>query len=198
MMLLSVVARIFGAITSLYMILCTLRVFMSWAPSINVGKLGGFLSSIVDPYLRLFSRIPLFRTERFDFSPIAALTVLSVANNMFSTLAFAGKITLGFFLSLVLGALWSALSFVLSFLSACALVRIVVSLARWNSLHPVWVVVDSILNPVLYRINRVIYHNRAVDYLQGLITGFLVLILFRAAGGALVRLVGSLLLSLPI
>ncbi|HWP68223.1 MAG TPA: YggT family protein, partial [Rectinemataceae bacterium] len=146
-MLLSVIARIFGAITSLYMILCALRVFMSWAPSINVGKMGSFLSSVVDPYLRLFSRIPFFRTERFDFSPIAALTVLSVANNMFSTLAFAGKITLGFFLSLILGALWSALAFVFSFLSACALIRIVVCIARWNSLHPVWVVVDSILNP---------------------------------------------------
>lgn len=196
-MLLSVIARILGALTSLYMILCALRVFMSWAPSINVGRMGGFLGAVVDPYLRLFSHVPLLKTQRFDFSPIAALTVLSVANNMFSTLAFSGKITVGFFLSLILGALWSAFSFVLSFVSACALIRIVVCIARWNSLHPVWVVVDSILNPILYRINRVIYHNRAVDYLQGLITGFLVLILFRAAGGALVRLLGSLLLSLP-
>lgn len=197
-MVLNVIARILGAVTSLYMLLCALRVFMSWAPGLNLGKAGNFLSSIVDPYLGAFSRISLFRTERFDFSPIAALAVLSVANNMFSTIAFSGKITLGFFLSLILGAGWSALSFVLSFVSACALIRIVVFVARLNSLHPVWVVLDAILNPILYRINRVIYRNKAVDYLQGLITGFLVLILFRAAGGALVRILGSLLLSLPI
>jgi YggT family protein len=197
-MILSVIARILGAVTSLYMLLCAIRVFMSWAPGLNIGKAGNLLSSIVDPYLGLFSRMSLFRTERFDFSPIAALAVLSVANNMFSTLALTGKVTLGFFLSLILGAGWSAVSFVFSFVAACALVRIVVFLARWNSLHPVWVVLDAILNPILYRINKVIYRNKAIDYLQGLITGFLVLILFRAAGGALVRILSSLLISLPI
>jgi len=196
-MLLSIIAKILGAVTSLYMLLCALRVFMAWAPGLNMGRAGDLLASIVDPFLRVFSGIRLFRTERFDFSPIAALAVLSVANNMFTTIAFSGKITFGFFLSLILGAGWSALSFVLSFVSACALVRIIVFVARWNSLHPVWVVVDAILNPILYRINKAIYRNKAIDYLQGLITGFLVLILFRAAGGALVKIFGSLLLSLP-
>lgn len=196
-MILSVIARILGAATSLYMLLVAIRVFMSWAPGLTIGKAGNLLSSIVDPYLGLFSRMSLFRTERFDFSPIAALAVLSVANNMFSTLALTGKVTFGFFLSLILGAGWSAVSFVFSFVAVCALIRIVVFLARWNSLHPVWVVLDAILNPLLCRINKIIYRNRAVDYLQGLITGFLVLILFRAAGGALVRLLSSLLISLP-
>jgi YggT family protein len=180
------------------MLLCAFRVFMTWAPRLSIGKAGELLGSIVDPYLGLFSRMSIFRTERFDFSPIAALAVLSVANNMFSTLAITGKVTLGFFLSLILGAAWSAVSFVFSFVAACALIRIVVFVARLNSLHPVWVVIDAILNPILYRINKVIYRNKAVDYLQGLITGFLVLVIFRAAGGALVRILGSLLLSLPI
>jgi YggT family protein len=196
-MLLSVIARILGAVTSIYMLLCALRVFMTWVPGLASGKPVSLLRSIVDPYLQFFSRMKFLRTERFDFSPIAALTVLSVLNNMFSTLAFAGKISVGFFLSLILGAAWSALSFVLSFVAACALIRIVVFLARWNSLHPVWVILDAILNPILYRINKAIYRNRAVNYLQGLITGFLVLILFRTAGGALVKLLGSLLLALP-
>lgn len=196
-MVLNIIARILGAITSLYMILCTIRVYISWVPGINTGRVGYYLSRIVDPYLGLFSRIRVFRTERFDFSPIAALAVLSVANNVFSTLAFAGRISVGFFLNLILDAGWSAVSFVLSFLAVCALIRIIVFVARWNSLHPLWVVLDSILNPVLYRINRIIYRNRAIEYLKGLITGFIVLILLRAAGGALIRVLGSWLISLP-
>lgn len=196
-MVLNIIARILGAITSLYMILCTIRVYISWVPGINTGRVGYYLSRIVDPYLGLFSRIRVFRTERFDFSPIAALAVLSVANNVFSTLAFAGRISVGFFLNLILDAGWSAVSFVLSFLAVCALIRIIVFVARWNSLHPLWVVLDSILNPVLYRINRIIYRNRAIEYLKGLITGFIVLILLRAAGGALISVLGSWLISLP-
>ncbi len=196
-MLIATIAKILGALTSLYMLLCALRVFMSWAPGLGAGKAGRLLASVVDPYLSSFSRIRLFRTERFDFSPIVALALLSVANNMLTTIAYSGRISVGFILSLILGALWSAVGFVLSFVSACALIRIVVFIARLNSLHPIWVVIDAVLNPILYRINRIIYRGKAIDYLQGLITGFLVLLLLRTAGGALAKLFGSLLLSLP-
>ena len=197
-MVVSLIAKLFGALTSLYMILCTVRVFMSWAPGFELGKAGRLLASIVDPFLALFSRIRFLRTDRFDFSPIAALAFLSVATNMFSTIALTGRISIGFVLSLILNALWSAFAFVFSFMSACSLLRIIVFIAKWNSLHPIWVVLDSILNPVLYRINKIIYRNRAIDYLQGLITGFLVLILFRSLGGAVVRLLSSFLIALPI
>jgi len=190
-------AKLFGALTTLYMILCAVRVFMSWAPGFELGRAGHLLAVVVDPYLALFSRIRFLKSERFDFSPIAALAILSVANNMFSTIALTGRISLGFLLSLVLGAIWSAFAFIFSFLAACALVRIIVFLVRWNSLHPVWIVLDSILNPVLYRINKTIYRGKVIDYLQGLITGFIVLILFRAAGGAAVRLLSSFLIALP-
>jgi YggT family protein len=170
---------------------------MSWAPGFELGRAGRLLAVVVDPYLAFFSRLRFLKSERFDFSPIAALALLSVANNMFSTIALTGRISLGFLLSLLLGALWSAFAFIFSFLAACALARILVFLARWNSLHPVWVILDTILNPVLYRINKTIYRGRAIDYLQGLITGFIVLILFRAVGGAAVRLLSSLLIALP-
>jgi YggT family protein len=179
------------------MILCALRVFMSWAPGVSAGKAGEILRSVVDPYFTLFSRIRFLRSGRFDFSPIAALAVLSVANNLLTTLAYTGKITVGFVLSLLVGALWSAVGFVLSFLAACALVRVIVHAARWNSLHPIWMILDSILNPVLHQVNRFIYRSKAVDYLQGLVTGFIVLILARAAGGAAVGLAVRLLISLP-
>lgn len=191
------VARVAGMITSAYMILCTVRVCMSWLPGVELGKAGKLIAAVVDPFLGLFSRISFFRTERFDFSPIAALAVLSVGNNLFATLAVAGKVTLGFVLSLLVGAGWSAAAFVFEFLAFLALVRIVVAIAKLNSLAPVWVIVDAILNPILRAINRVIYRGKPIVYLHGLITGFLVLLLFRTAGGALVRLLSSALLSLP-
>jgi YggT family protein len=179
------------------MLLCSLRVFMTWMPGIRLGRAERILSALVDPYLGAFSRIRLFRTERFDFSPIAALAVLSVLNRVFSTLAYTGRISFGFVLGLLLGAAWSALSFVLSFLLACALLRIIAFMAGWNTLHPIWLVIDSILNSLLFRINRVLYRGRAVQYRQGLFTGLLALLLLRMAGGALVGILNRLLISLP-
>jgi YggT family protein len=196
-MVITWIARLLGSVTSVYMILCALRVFMTWAPQIEMGKPGTILRRIVDPYLSIFSRIPLFRTERFDFSPIAALAVLSVANNMLASIAVSGSVSIGLLLSLVLGAAWSAISFVLSFLAVCAFARIVVFIAHWNSLHPIWVVIDGVLNPILYQINKFIYRNKAVDYLQGLITGFLALVIFRGLGGTLIHILERLFVSLP-
>ena len=180
-MVLTIVMRILGGLISLYMLLCSLRVFMTWIPQIHLGKAERILAAIVDPFLGMFSRIKLFRTERFDFSPIAALAVLSVLNRVFSTLAYSGRISLGFVLGLLLQAAWSALAF----------------MAGWNTLHPVWLVIDAILNPLLFRINRIIYSGRAVHYRQGLFTGLVALILLRMAGGALVGILNRLLLSLP-
>ncbi len=196
-MIMTTVMRILGALTSMYMLLCSLRVFMTWIPGLYLGKAGNVVKALVDPYLSFFGRIKLFRTERFDFSPIAALAVLSVLNRLFMNLAYAGRISAGFLLSLLLGTAWSALSFVLSFLLACAVLRTMAFLARWNSLHPIWLVIDAVLNPLLFRINSIIYRGRAVNYRQGLLTGLVALILLRMAGGALVNLLQRLLMSLP-
>jgi YggT family protein len=196
-MILSVVARIFSAIVSLYMVACAVRIFILWAPGFNSGKIGVFLARITDPYLRFFSRYRFLHTERFDFSPIVALAVLSVLNNMLLTIAYVGRITIGFVLSLILGAGWSALAFILIFLAVCAFLRVLVIVLKWNSSHPIWIILDSILNPTLRWINGIIYRHRSVDYLQALVTGFIVLILLRAGGGAIIKLLSSLLVSLP-
>jgi YggT family protein len=132
-----------------------------------------------------------------DFSPIVALAVLSVINNLFVTLSYAVRITVGFILSLLLDAGWSAISFLLGFFLVVALVRIIGYIAKLATLHPLWQILDGIINPLLFRVNQFIYRGRAVDYLQGLITGFVVVLLARAIGGWAIRILTSLLMSLP-
>ncbi|MCE5256650.1 MAG: YggT family protein [Spirochaetaceae bacterium] len=196
-MALTIIARILSVATSVYSLLCAIRVFMTWMPTTRRGKGGQWLARATDPYLGLFSRISMFHTDRVDFSPIAALTVLSVASNAFSTLASTGQITIGFLFSLLLQAAWSAVAFMLSFYAVCAIIRLIGNALHLGNLNPFWNILDAILNPILYRINRNIYRHKAISYTQGLITGVIVLILLRAAGGALIRLLSSLLLSLP-
>jgi len=196
-MALTVIARILSIAASVYSLLCAIRVFMTWMPQWGRSQGSRWLARITDPYLGLFSRISVFRTERFDFSPIAALAVLSVASSTFATLANTGYITVGFILSLLLQAVWSAVGFMLLFYAVCAIVRLIGYTAHLSNLNPLWDILDAILNPILYRINRSIYRHRAINYMQGLITGVIVLVLLRVAGGALVKLLSSLLVSLP-
>jgi len=194
---LSIIARVLSAVISVYFFLCVMRVIISWVPQLELGRGGEILKRTVDPYLGFFSRFPSLRSGTFDFSPIVALAILVLAGQILKTLAFAGHISIGVILAMLLGIAWSAVAFVLTFFSVCALIRIIAYAARWNSLHPLWRVVDSFLNPVLYRINRLIYRNRIVNYLQGLITGFVLVVLLQVAGSRLVALLASLLAGLP-
>ncbi len=197
-MVFSTLAKIVSSLVSLYMILCIIRIFFSWIPSLTDTKWGKLIARLTDPYLNLFRGFSLFRTTAVDFSPIVALAVLSVLNNLFMTLSYAVRITLGFILSLLLDAAWSAISFVLGFFLVISVIRIIGFLARIAVLHPLWQILDGIINPLLFRINKIIYRGRAVQYLQGLITGFVAVLVVRALGGLLVRLLTSLLMSLPI
>ncbi len=196
-MILTALARIVSAVVSIYMLLCIVRIFFSWVPSLINTKWGRLIARLTDPYLELFRSIALFRTPNVDFSPIVALAVLSVINNLFVTLSYAVRITLGFILSLLLDAGWSAVSFLLGFFLVIVFIRTIGFIGRLATLHPLWQILDGIINPLLFRVNRLIYRGRAVNYLQGLITGFVVVLVARGLGGWLIRLLTSLLMSLP-
>jgi len=193
----SAIARILNAAVIVYIFLCAARVLMSWVPSLDAGKGGEILARLTDPYLNSFRRFKIFSSGDFDFSPIAALALLAVINDLLTTIAYTGRLSVGLVLGLLVGAAWSAMAFMISFFAVCPAARMIAYAARWNSLHPLWIVIDSMLNPVLFRINRLVYRGRIVNYIQGLITGFAVLILLRAGGAALLGLVIRSLDRLP-
>jgi YggT family protein len=182
-----------GSAVSVYMLVIFIRVMLSWFSGVNYGRPAEFLRRITDPYLNWFRRFGFLRMANLDLSPIAALAVLSVANNIFVTLSSYGRITLGFILATLVSALWSAASFVLLFLLIVLVLRFAAYLTRRNvygSYSPMdafWRVVDSLSRPVMYRINRIIFRNRLVRYHTGLLTSIAVLAALRIGLGFLVR-----------
>jgi YggT family protein len=186
--ILSTIARVLSAVVIVYMFLCTARVLMSWIPGLDTGRGGRILAALADPYLGWFRRFKLFSSGAFDFSPIVALSVLAVLNDLLTTVTYAWSLSVGLVIGLLLGAAWSAVSFILLFFFVCAAARLVAYAAHWNSLHPLWRVIDSILNPVLFKINRLVYRGKIVNYLQGLVTGSILLLLLWFGGREFVRL----------
>ena len=74
-----------GAV-SLYTTLCIIRIIITWFPQINYSVFGRFLSTLCDPYLNLFGRIPL-RFGAFDFTPMLAIGALSVLSSVLANTA---------------------------------------------------------------------------------------------------------------
>jgi YggT family protein len=187
-MIIATIARVLNAAVIVYVFLCVARVLTSWVPSLAGGRGGEILARVTDPYLNWFRRFKILRSGAFDFSPIAALAILAVVNDLLTTIARTGSVTVSLILRLLVGAAWSAVAFIIAFFFVCSVARMIAYAARANSLHPLWKVVDSMLNPILFRINRLVYRNRIVNYMQGLITGSVALFVLWVGGGLLVGL----------
>jgi YggT family protein len=133
-----------------------------------------------------------------DLSPIAALGVLSLVSRVFGTLASHGKISAGIILALVLQALWGAVSFFLGFLIIILVLRLIAHFLKQGVHNSFWRVVDAISQPVLFRINRIIFGGRIVNFTTGLIISITSLGASYIVLGILVSFVSGMLARLPI
>ncbi|MDR2028027.1 MAG: YggT family protein [Treponema sp.] len=194
----SLLMNILSGITSLYMFLIFIRILLTWFSGVNYGRAYELLSGVTDPYLNWFRRFPILQAASLDLSPIAALAVLSVVNNIFTTLARYGRISLGIILALCLSALWSAVSFMLVFFLAVVVLRLIAYLSNRNTYSTIWRIIDILSQPVLYRISRIIFQARLVNYLTRIITAIAVLLILRIGLGILMRMVMDLLIRLPV
>ena len=182
----------------LYSLVLIIRLILTWFEGTRSSSLTVFLSRITDPYLNWWRRNLNVRIGILDFSPIAAILALSVAQTICSTIARQGRISLGIILAVVISALWSAVSFIVVFCIIVLALRLFAYFTSSNMYGQFWMVVDSISRPLLYRINRIIFGKRIVSYMTGIIISIAALGALWLAGRFAVRLLSRLLLGMPL
>jgi len=189
--------RLLSFLVNIYMMIIFVRIILTWFSWERGGGLTGILARITDPYLNWFRRFPFLRTAIIDFSPIAALGILSMANRIFSILAAYGTISIGIILALLLQALWSIISFLTGFLIIILILRLIAHFAALNSANPFWRIVEGISQPVLFRINRILFRNRIATFRTGLIVSIACLVIIYFLLRTLVAFGSGLLIKLP-
>jgi YggT family protein len=189
--------NVLGGITSLYMILISIRIVLTWFTGASYGGAYHLLRGVTDPYLNWFRRFSFLRVANLDLSPIAALAILSVANSIFLTLGRYGRITLGIILSMLCSVIWSAVSFILSFFIIVLVLRLIAYLTNRDVYHGFWRVIDMVSQPIQYRLNRLLFGRRLVWYMTGSLTSLGILLILRVGLDFLVRLVLDFLVRLP-
>ena len=188
------ILSLLSALISIYMIIISIRIILTWfGGSVKVPEL---LSRITDPYLNWFRRFTCLHIGYLDLSPVIALAVLSIFNFIFSTIARFGTISLGIILLIILQAMWSIVSFFIIFIFIILMLRLVAYLTNRDIYSVFWRVVDTISNPILYRINRVIFGGRIVNFLTGIIISGLCLALLYFLLRAGVSLLSQYLIKL--
>jgi len=182
---------------NVYMLIIFFRIILTWFPGFGNNGLINFLSSITDPYLNWFRRFSFLRLGFLDLSPIAALAILSLVNRILSMLASYGRISLGIVLAMALQAIWSAISFILGFLILILILRLIAFMFRQSGANPFWNVIETISQPVLYRINRIFFRGRIVKLITALIVSIASMAIIYMALRLLFALISVTLVGLP-
>jgi YggT family protein len=190
--------NLLSGLTGLYMLLIFIRVMLTWFSGVRYGRPVEILGVITDPYLNWWRRFPVLRSGMFDLSPIAAMAVLSLAQNVFSTIALYGRVSLGVILAITLQSVWSAASFILGFFLIVVILRLIAYLTNRDTYGTFWRIVDAVSQPVLYRITRIFYRNKPVNYMTSIVLSMAALLILSIGGYVLVKAASGLLLGLPV
>jgi YggT family protein len=191
------VAGLLAGFFGIYSLIIIIRIMLTWFSNVPTGRITGFLARITDPYLNWWRRRLSLRVGFVDFSPIVGIVALSVAQTLCSAVSRQGRISLGVILAVCLSAVWSAVSFLLGFFVIILVLRIIAYIGNMDTYgSPLWRVVDAISQPLLYRVNRIIFGRRIVSYKLAIISTLVVFIALWIGGRIAVGLLSSFLTRL--
>jgi YggT family protein len=188
--------RFLTGVIYVYMILLVLRILLSWIRGAVYGKPWELLVRVTDPYLSLFSRIRFLRQGTFDFTPIAAILTLVVALNVIQSIQRFGTITVGRFLGIVTGAVWSGFAFLLVLFLILAIVRAIVLAVRPGQESQITSAVGMMVEPVVSLVRR--NFARPMTDRQYLYLTIAFLFVVRLLGGYLIGFLIGFFYTLPI
>jgi len=182
---------------NIYMLIIFFRIILTWFPGFGNSGIIDFLSGITDPYLNWFRRFSFLRLGFLDLSPILALGILTLVSRILGMLASFGRISLGIVLALALQAVWGAVSFILGFLILILILRLIAFLFSQSGANPFWNVIETISQPVLYRISRIFFRDRIVKHITALLVSIASLVIIYIALKIIFALISAALVSLP-
>jgi len=187
-----------GILVGIYSVLILIRIIISWFGSFASSKPVNLLCSITDPYLNWWQNKFSIRIGVLDFSAVLAIVSLSLIQNILYSLANYDRITIGYLLAILLMAVWSVLSFIIGFCIIIIVLRLIAYLTNRNIYSPFWQIIDSISQPLLYRMNRIFYGKRIGSFLNGIIYTLVILAAAWIGGGFVFPKIAKLLSSLPL
>ena len=187
-----------ATIIGIYLILLFIRILISWFGGFVSGKPVELLARVTDPYLDWWREKLNLRLGLLDFSPVAGIICLSIVQNILHSFSRSERITIGYILAMLLMSIWSIASFLLGICVLILVLRLIAYLTNRNIYSPFWKAIDSISQPVLYRLNRIFFGHSIENYLKGLIISIAALVIVWIAGGFVFPFLAGMLTRFPI
>jgi YggT family protein len=190
--------RFLTAIIYLYILLLSLRIILSWFQGSVTGRPWELLIRVTDPYLSLFSRLRFLRYGMFDFTPLAAILTLVVVLRIIDSIGRFGKISLGIFLGVVTGAIWSAAAFLIVLFLILAVVRAILLAISTTRASRLTGALGFMVEPAVSLVRRIFPVRQPLSDRNYLFLTIVFLFVLRLLGGYLFGLIVRFFYNLPI
>ena len=189
--------QLLGLVLTIYSFMIFIRIILTWFPGNDFGQIGEFLGRMTDPYINWFRRLSFLNVGNVDLSLIAALITLWIARSIVANIGLTGSLTFGVLIAIIISAIASALFFFLTLFLVLAGIRFLGGILGANTVGRFWVVLDQILEPMVYRLSDALLRGRSISYQNGLLLFAGVDIVAILLGRFLVGMLVALLQSLP-
>jgi YggT family protein len=172
-------ASIIDLLFTILELLVFARVMLSWLPISPWHPVARWLRRIVDPILRPFRRVlPSF--SGIDFSPLLALAVLYVLQQVVHSLLVEGSVSPGY---AVLSVVRQVALGIVIFFCIVLFVRLLLSLFHADPWHPIVLMVRRFTDPLVRPFAAVVPRGASID--GGAAVAFLVFLALYFVGRAL-------------
>ena len=168
------ILSILSAAIIIYTIICLISIFLTWIPGAKFTKFGKVISSIADPYLKVFSGRGWLRFGNIDFSPILAIGILTLISSILGGITTTGRIYFGGILATILSMVWSVCSSILTIFFLLILIRWIVLLVNKGQVatDSAWYQLDLMLQKFVYKLGNTFF-KRNLTYQKALLVSWL-------------------------
>lgn len=187
-----------ASLVSIYSTICFIRIILTWFPPINYSPIGKFFSSLCDPYLNLFSKLPL-RIGMMDFTAMVAIGVLYVISAILESILRSGYISLSIVLGNLIYFAYSIAASILSFITLIFFIRLLVSIfsKSSNQYDSPWQRFDDAIRGIVFKICSFFSGGRNISYKTALLIDTIALFAVLLLSGALLRVLLRLVALIP-
>ena len=185
--------RVITGVLSGYMLLLFIRIIITWFSGSDFGKPYEILTAITDPYLNYFKKFSFLKFGMMDFSSIAGILLLVIILNILNTISSYGSITFGLILVIILGAVWSAANFLITFFIMLILIRLITGMLNATRQSPIMTTIETIISPVTNLVYHKVFKNNNITYTTCLAVSGAILLALLLGGNALTNYLGNFL-----
>lgn len=192
----AVFMRIINAVLTIYILIIFIRLILTWFNLSFSSPALDFIRKITDPYINYFRRFKFLSGGHMDFSPIAAILVLVVLQNITRILGVTGRLSIGILLAVILSAAWSGFAFILHFYLVILILRFLSLFAGRPMRHPIWQTIDYFIQPVAERVNGLFSPSKSMQYRNLLLVTGICFAVAAIGGRIVISLLSGILMRL--